>query len=334
MDPGWRFNLGDTPGAEQPRFDDSKWRRLDVPHDWSIEGTPRQDAPGGGRVGFFPSGVGWYRKSFRLPAGSERRSASLEFDGVYMNSDVWINGVHLGKRPYGYASFAYDITRHVVRGVNVVAVRVDNSRQPNSRWYTGSGIYRHVWLTIADPLHVAHWGTYVTTPRADSAGADVVVRTKIENAHPSTRSGVVRVAVVDDDGPRGSAGGFVILARRRPAASSWHSGCPWLRRSCGPSSAPALYTLRTEILDGTRSADVVNTAFGIRTIAYDADRGFLLNGRRVKMLGVNLHHDAGCVRRCGAGTRVGAATRAAQGDGRERHPHLAQSAGPGVPRPL
>jgi len=294
MDPGWRFNLGDTPGAEQPRFDDSKWRRLDVPHDWSIEGTPRQDAPGGGRVGFFPTGVGWYRKSFRLPAGTERLNASLEFDGVYMNSDVWINGVHLGKRPFGYASLAYDITPHMVRGVNVVAVRVDNSRQPNSRWYTGSGIYRHVWLTIANPLHVAHWGTFITTPRADSAGADVLVRTKIENAHPATRSGVVRVAVVDGGGREVAradssfsvtAGGSIELAQRMPVASPrlWSV------------ERPALYTLRTEILDGTRSADVVNTSFGIRSIAYDADRGFLLNGRRVKMLGVNLHHDAGAL---------------------------------------
>ncbi|HEU4955032.1 MAG TPA: hypothetical protein VFT28_10680, partial [Gemmatimonadales bacterium] len=128
MDPGWRFSLDDPAGAEQPRFDDSRWRRLDLPHDWSIEGTPREDAPGGGRVGFFLTGIGWYRKSFRLPAGARGRTAWLEFDGVYMHSDVWINGVHLGRRPYGYIGFAYDVTRHLVPGINVVAVRVDNSR--------------------------------------------------------------------------------------------------------------------------------------------------------------------------------------------------------------
>ena len=135
----------------------------------------RQDAPGRGQFAFLPGGIGWYRKAFRMPASARGLEALLEFDGVYMNSDVWINGVHLGKRPYGYVSFAYDISHDIVPGVNVVAVRVDNSNQPNSRWYSGSGIDRHVWLTLSDSLHVAHWGTYVTTPRADSTRADVVV---------------------------------------------------------------------------------------------------------------------------------------------------------------
>ena len=207
MDPGWRFFLGDTTGAEQPRFDDRAWRRLDLPHDWSIEGTPREDAPGGGRVGYFPSGIGWYRKSFRLPSGARDKMTWLEFDGVYMNGDVWINGVHLGRRPYGYTSFVYDVTRHLVPGVNVVAVRVDNSRQPNSRWYTGSGIYRHVWLTMADRLHVGHWGTYVTTP-ADSAGAEVLLRTLVENTDGKPHQGVLRSVGVDSAGTKS-------LGRRR-----------------------------------------------------------------------------------------------------------------------
>ncbi len=200
MDPGWRVTLGDPSGAERPGFDDRAWRRLDLPHDWSIEGTPARDAPGGGRMGFFPSGVGWYRKAFRLPAPAREREAWLEFDGVYMNSDVWVNGFHLGRRPYGYSSFAYDVTARLVPGVNVVAVRVDNSLQPNSRWYTGSGIYRHVWLTLVDPLHVAHWGTYVTTPRADSVSADVVVRTRVENDSRAARRGLLRSRVVDGAG--------------------------------------------------------------------------------------------------------------------------------------
>ncbi len=134
-------------------------------------------------------GTGWYRKSFKLPGGARGHEVWLEFDGVYMNSDVWINGVHLGHRPYGYISFAYDITDQLVRGVNVVAVRVDNSRQPSSRWYTGSGIYRHVWLSVVDPLHVGHWGTYLTTPRADSGRADVLARTVVENGYRTPRRG-------------------------------------------------------------------------------------------------------------------------------------------------
>lgn len=294
MDPGWRFVLGDPAGAERTNFDDQRWRRLDLPHDWSIEGAPQQDAPGGGRVGFFPSGIGWYRKEFRLPAGTPGRVAWLEFDGVYMNSDVWINGVHVGKRPYGYASFAHDITRHLVRGVNVVAVRVDNSRQPNSRWYTGSGIYRHVWLTLADPLHVGHWGTYVTTPRADSAGADVVVRTRVENSSRTARGGVLRSVIVDSSGR--------VVARSESPFSLAAGQTTELEQRVSMASprlwsveAPNLYAMRSEVQEGTRTADVVTTIFGIRSIAYDANRGFLLNGRRLKMLGVNLHHDAGAL---------------------------------------
>ena len=294
MDPGWRFVLGDPAGAERPSFDDRSWRRLDLPHDWSIEGTPERDAPAGGRGGYFPTGTGWYRKAFRMPAGARGRVAWLEFDGVYQLSDVWINGFHLGQRPYGYSSFAYDVTDHLVPGVNVVAVRVDNSHQPNSRWYTGSGIYRHVWLTVVDPLHVGHWGTYVTTPRADSAGAHVVARTTIENDGRAARQGTLRSVVLDAAGQEVAraettfavgAGQQVELEQRMPVASP-HRWSP---------DSPSLYTLRSEVLDGRRSADTYTTPFGIRTISYDADRGFLLNGRQVKMKGVNLHHDGGAV---------------------------------------
>jgi beta-galactosidase len=292
MDPGWRFMLGDPSGAERPGFDDGRWRRLDLPHDWSIEGTPRQDAPGGGRVGFFPSGIGWYRKAFRLPPGSAGQTAWLEFDGVHMNSDVWINGTLLGRRPNGYVSFAYDVTRHLVAGVNVVAVRVDNSRQPNSRWYTGSGIYRHVWMTLAGPFHVGHRGVAVTTPRADSAGAEVFVTTRIENDFRATRLGLLRSIVLDSEGREVTraespisipAGQNLVFEQRLdiPTPRLWSV------------SAPHLYQLRTEIHGRLQTADVVTTPFGIRTTAFDKDRGFLLNGRRLKLRGVNLHHDAG-----------------------------------------
>lgn len=292
MDPGWRFVLGDPNQAQQPGFDDRQWRSLDLPHDWSIEGTPRQDAPGGGRVGFFPGGAGWYRKAFRLPAGARGRIAWLEFDGVHMNSDVWINGVHLGRRPFGYIGFAYDITEHLVPGVNVVAVRVDNSRQPNSRWYTGSGIYRHVWLTIVNPLRVGQWGIYVTTPRADSAGAEVVARTRVENHLGGLRRGILRSIVLD------SAGREVI--RAETAFSLTAGQTVELEQRLSVESprlwsveTPHLYRLNSEVVEGARVTDQVTTPFGIRTIVYDKDRGFLLNGRRVKMRGVNLHHEAG-----------------------------------------
>src|SRR5690349_7542159 len=294
MDPGWRFALGDPRGAEQPTFDDHTWRRVDLPHDWSIEGTSSRDAPGGGRVGYFPTGIGWYRKAFRLTAGASGREAWLEFDGVYTNSDVWINGVHLGNRPYGYSSFAYDMTKHLVAGVNVVAVRVDNSLQPNSRWYSGSGIYRHVWLEIVDPLHVAHWGTYVTTPAVDSVAATVAIRTQVENDRTGARATLLRAVLLDAAGREvaraetaltvGAAAGLQVEQRLHVAAPRLWS-----------LESPTLYSLRSEVLDGGRVVDVVTTPFGIRSTGYDKDRGFLLNGVRVKMRGVNLHHDGGAL---------------------------------------
>jgi len=293
MDPGWRFTLSDPAGAQQPAFDDHAWRRLDLPHDWSIEGTPDEHAPSGGRGGYFPTGIGWYRRAFRMAAGARGRAASLEFDGVYMNSDVWINGFHLGKRPYGYSSFAYDITAHLVPGVNVVAVRVDNSLQPNSRWYTGSGIYRHVWLTLTAPLHVAHWGVYVTTPRVDSTRAEVVVQTRVANDRAPSGRTLLRSTVLDASGREvahvdtaislgGGESTFVEQHIVVPSPQLWSV------------ERPTMYSLRTELLTA-RPSDRLVSPFGIRTIAYDTDRGFLLNGRQVKMRGVNLHHDGGAV---------------------------------------
>jgi beta-galactosidase len=294
MDPGWRFTLGDPAGAEQPGFDDRQWRTLDLPHDWSIEGTPRQDAPAGGRGGYFPTGVGWYRKDLRLPPGAGGREAWLEFDGVYMNSDVWINGFNLGRRPYGYISFAYDITRHLVPGKNVIAVRVDNSRQPNSRWYSGSGIYRHVWLTIVDPLHVGQWGVSLKTPRADSAGAEVVINTRVENERRTETHGVLRSVILDPEGREvGRTADTFSLAPGKNAEIEHR--VPVNAPRLWSVETPTLYTLRSELVDNRRSVDVITTPFGMRRIAYDKDRGFLLNGVRVKMKGVNLHHDAGAL---------------------------------------
>jgi len=293
IDPGWRFSLGDPTGAAQPAFDDHAWRLLDLPHDWSIAGAPRQDAPGGGRVGYFPTGIGWYRRSLRIPPAARRQQAWLEFDGVYMNSEVWINGVSAGRRPYGYVSFAYDITRYLVPGDNVIAVRVDNSAQPNSRWYTGSGIYRHVWLTLVDSLHIGHWGVSVTTPRADSAGAEIDVRTRLENDRKAPRRGVLRTVVLD--GAREVArvdSAFTLSAGQRLELQqriALRSPRLW------SVDSPNLYQIRSTVLEGNRLVDTLITTFGIRTIAFDADRGFLLNSRQVKLRGVNLHHDGGAV---------------------------------------
>jgi len=294
LDPGWRFTLGDPAGAEAPGFDDHAWRRVDLPHDWSIEGTPEQNAPAGGRGGYFPTGIGWYRKAFRMPTGSKGQVAWLEFDGVYMNSDVWVNGFHLGHRPYGYSSFAYDVTSHLVPGVNVVAVRVDNSRQPSSRWYTGSGIYRHTWLTITNPVHVGHWGVYVTTPAVDSARARVAVRTTLDNGSGKGTTVVLRTTILDPAGRE--------VASRQDTVSLTEGGSAEAVDSLAVAApalwsvaAPALYTLRSEVVIRGRVVDAVTTPFGIRSAFFDQDRGFVLNGRTVKLRGVNLHQDGGAM---------------------------------------
>ena len=181
-DSGWKFLLGDPSGAEAPSFADTAWRTVDLPHDWSIEGRPDKESPTGAGGGFFPAGVGWYRKTFSAPADWRGKRVSVEFDGVYRDATVYLNGHKLGTHPYGYTSFTFDLTPDLnFTGTNVLAVRVDNSAQPNSRWYSGSGIYRHVRVVITDPIHVAHWGVFVTTPKVSGDAATVVVQTKVAN---------------------------------------------------------------------------------------------------------------------------------------------------------
>jgi beta-galactosidase len=295
MDYGWRFTTGDPAGADDAGFDDTGWRALDLPHDWSIEGPYDSAAATTGRGGSLPTGVGWYRRTFTTPRAWRGRRVTIEFDGVYENSDVWINGHHLGKRPFGYISFHYDLTPHLREGRNVVAVRVDNSNQPNSRWYSGSGIYRHVWLTVTDPLHIGQWGTFVTTPQVDSAAAEVAVRTRIVSDGSTDRRIDVRLIVLDPEGSE--------VARVQDASTVAANGETDVRQrlrverpALWSLETPMLYTLRTTVLDERgRAVDQTETPFGIRHIAWEADRGFVLNGTRVKLLGVNLHHDGGPV---------------------------------------
>jgi len=166
-DAGWKFFLGDPSGAEAPSFADASWRTVDLPHDWSIESKPDKDNPSGSGGGFFPSGIGWYRETFHAPADWKGKRVSVEFDGVYRDATVYLNGRKLGTHPYGYTAFTFDLTPDLnFSDANVLAVRVNNSAQPNSRWYSGSGIYRHVRVVVTDPTHVAHWGVFVTTPDA------------------------------------------------------------------------------------------------------------------------------------------------------------------------
>lgn len=296
FDQGWRFARDGAPGAEQPGFNDANWRRLDLPHDWSIEGPYDAGAPTGGPGGFLPTGVGWYRKHFKVPAGFKGRQVTIRFDGVYMDSTVWINGHELGRWPFGYSSFHYDLTPHLNYGdaPNVIAVRVDNSRQPNSRWYSGSGIYRHVWITATDPLRVADWGTYVTTPVVTAETATVRIRTRVKNDRAAAAPASLRSEIV---GPDGQVVATVESEQAVPAGAeqAFDQSVVVLAPQRWSPETPALYTLRTTVKSGGETTDDYSTTFGIRDLIYDVDRGFLLNGKPTKMFGMCVHHDAGAV---------------------------------------
>ncbi len=297
IDFDWRFALGDYPEAIGPGFDDSAWRVLDVPHDWSIEATPHPDNPARAAGGFFPGGIGWYRKEITIPADLGDRRVLIEFDGVYMNSEVWCNGRFCGVRPYGYSSFCYDLTPYVTAGERaVIAVRVDNSRQKNSRWYSGSGIYRHVWLTLAGPVRVAHWGTYVTTPEVSAEKAVVECAVRVVNAGGGDRL-TITATITDNEGREVP---IVHRNRRRNRQPEGGGPCKDLHldlpnpRLWSPDT-PHLYTLRIELKRNGEVIDTHDTRFGVRTIRFDANEGFSLNGVPAKLKGMNEHHDAGCL---------------------------------------
>jgi beta-galactosidase len=299
FDWGWKFRRGDMAGAESPSFHDEEWRSIDFPHDWSIEGPFAQNEPTGGPGGYLPTGIGWYRKRFQIPETYRGRKATLEFDGIYQNSEVWINENYLGRRPYGYISFAYDLTPWLRRGDNVVAVRVDNSRQPNSRWYSGSGIYRHTWLTVTNHIHIAQWGTFVTTPRISPRAATVRIQTRVRNETSSQETCTLLSAVT---GPDGAVSGQT-ETERQIAAGDEYEFSQEVEVEAPPVlwsvERPNLYRVRSTLRASGNLIDSYETVFGIREAAFDADRGFLLNGERVnervKLNGMCLHHEAGCV---------------------------------------
>ena len=295
FDKDWRFVQADPAKAQTPGFNDRSWRKLDLPHDWSIEGENREDNPGGGSIGYFPTGKGWYRKTFDVPGYSKNKMYSVEFDGVYMNSTVWINGHELGTWPYGYSSFSYDLTPYLKARGNVIAVRVDNSQQTNSRWYTGSGIYRHVRLVATDPVHFEKWGVFVSTDSVSGDEAVLRIRSSVLNEGKSDLLDATLVYSLSD------ANGTLISARSRKISvlKGQKTGdeiqLPVADVRVWDTEDPYLYTLQARLSTAGREIDLVEIPVGIRTAEYDVDRGFLLNGKPVKMYGVNLHHDGGAV---------------------------------------
>ncbi len=323
FDGAWRFLRGDAPGAERPEFNDAQWRTLDLPHDYSVEDLPPRaaDANGEGNVwgttvtpvrvgpfdtelsqggrdtGWFVGGTGWYRKRFSAATVPTNGQVEIVFDGVYMNSDVWLNGTLLGNHPYGYTAFAYDLTPHLRRtGENVLAVRVRNEGR-NSRWYSGSGIYRHVWLNTTGGVRVPLWGLSVTTPEVSRASASVNVAVRIENRAQAAPDVTVRIRLFDSK--NASAGTRDV---RQSLAAGGSANVEQVFTVATPqlwsAETPHLYRAEVELLAGGRATDTVATSFGIRRVEVDAERGLRINGEPVKLKGGCLHHDNGLLGAC------------------------------------
>ena len=275
FDADWLFILADSVQMSEVTYNDAFWRRLDLPHDWAREGDFYAGNPSGATGGALPGGTAWYRKHFTCSHLSPLTSRHfLSFDGVYMNSTVYVNGQKVGNRPYGYSSFEYDITPYLKDGENVVAVRVDNSDQPNSRWYSGCGIYRHVWLTQTHPIHVKHWGVYVHDGKVE-----------VDYDNPTKKKVTVKNFLIDADGK--------VVARSTGLISHLSPLTSHLKKwSCDD---PYIYKVRTQLIADGKVVDEVETTTGFRDFKFDAKTGFWLNGKNFKLNGVCEHHDFGCL---------------------------------------
>jgi beta-galactosidase len=292
---GWKFNRGDVTNAQATSFNDSSWTSLDLPHDWSISLAFNQSSPGGSGNGFLDGGIGWYRKTFTLDAASSGQRILVEFDGVYMNSEVWINGTSLGQRPYGYSSFEYDLTPYVTfSGNNVIAVRANNN-QPNSRFYSGSGIYRNVWLTTLNPVHVPYDGVFVSTPSVSTGSATVSVATDVQNQGTGSASVTVTATVLSPSGAMVTSGDSAATAVAANATSTVTQMLTVSSPQLWSLSAPALYQVKVDVKVGGAVVDTYLAPLGFRTAKFDANTGFSLNGQSVKIRGVNMHHDLGAL---------------------------------------
>ncbi|WP_300631993.1 glycoside hydrolase family 2 TIM barrel-domain containing protein [uncultured Duncaniella sp.] len=296
---GWRFILADSPDMSAPGFDDSSWRQLSLPHDWAIEGDFSKDNPSGTGGGALPGGIGWYRKTFTLTPEQRGKNIFIDFDGAYMNSTVYINGHELGTRPYGYASFSYDITPWLNQtGENVIAVRVDNAEQPNSRWYSGCGIYRNVWLRSLSDIHIPLWGQHVTTPLVTDTEARIDIATEIISKAKKSASVSVYSSLMDANGKMigKTATQVVKLDKKHPdieVAGSINVENPHL----WSTEDPYLYTIATFVSDAKTGEllDSYMTTTGLRYFNFDPKTGFSLNGKQMKINGVCMHHDLGAL---------------------------------------
>lgn len=304
FDAGWHFTRDSVTDAQNPAFDDSKWRVLDLPHDWSIEDIPDQkpgitigpfskESAGDIATGHTVGGTGWYRKTFTLDNSYKGKRISIYFGGAYMETDIWVNGQHVGEHKYGYTSFYFDITKYcnLAGKPNLIAVRVVNHGK-NSRWYAGSGIYRHVQLISTDPIHVDNWGVYVTTPSASPESATVAIQTKVINETDKKANVALQTVLLDKFGKEVGR-----ITSRTAAEADSNITVPQQIVVKSPNlwspDAPNLYTAKVTVIVDGRVKDVTVNPFGIRTLSFSAEKGFLLNGRSIKLHGGCVHHDDG-----------------------------------------
>lgn len=287
IDSSWKFFLGDEQAASKSDYNDSKWRIVNLPHDWSIEHSIDEKALSGNDGGYRVAGIAWYRKELMVPAALKEEKVYLYFEGVYMNSSIYVNGQLIGGHPYGYTSFFCDATSAIIPGKkNVVAVRVDNSQQKNCRWYSGSGIYRHVWLIHTPKVHIENWGVAVHTPQVSASQATVQVKTMLNNETPVDKEVKVTVKVADAED---AVSTVIIPARgKKEVIQKLEVSHPKL----WDINAPNLYDAHISILDNDKIIDTYSQSFGIRTIHYSV-KGFFLNGRKLDLNGGCVHHDNG-----------------------------------------
>jgi len=298
FDSDWRFHPGGSQRAENPDFDDSSWRLLDLPHDWSIENLPgtsspfNRDAISQVSGGFTTGGTGWYRKSFIVPADQMGKRIIIQFDGVYMNAEVWINGKSCGNHPYGYTSFWFDLTDHIKFGQkNVISVKVRNEGE-NSRWYSGSGIYRHVWLKLVNPVHVAQWGTAVTSSEIKTNSAKVNISVKVNNHSGNNTTVKLVSSIISPDGSAAGKTESEQLISSKDAAV-YAREILVTNPKLWDIESPQLYKAINEVFVNGELVDRTETNFGIRNIQFDVVNGFQLNGKPLKLKGGCFHHDHG-----------------------------------------
>ncbi len=288
----WKFSLDDSNGIS-PDMDDANWRQLDLPHDWSIEGAFDAKNPMGNDGGYLPAGIAWYRKHFSVPADLEEQQFTIYFEGVYMNAEVYLNGTKLGIQPYGYSSFYFDMTPYIKVGEeNVLAVKVDNSKHKNCRWYSGSGIYRNVWLYVTNPVFIEKWSTFITTPKVSEKEAKVEVQTAIKNQLKKKAKLTLKLDIIDAAHKKVATSQNTITLNGGQADSAKFS-LPIQNPRLWDTENPELYMAKIKVLQKGKVLDEISQPFGIRSIAYSAEKGFQLNGKDIILYGGCVHHDNG-----------------------------------------